>query len=1080
LNGIFFLDQQNGWACGGYALPYLDRTQSVVLRTSDGGVTWRVLHNTSAPALKQIQFTSLRSGWAIGEGSHKYRSGIYFTHDGGSTWTSDSPETARNSWRRAARNGQSTIAVSDSGAIGFSKPTSGNPADMDVAAILGKGAQHFSDVAIIGDKDAWAVGRRGAIFRSSDNGLSFRPVKLTYDNLNRQQQTQTLPLIDFETLAVTEDKIWAAGKPGSSLVSIDLKTLHVAFHKTSVTTPIHKITFVDTKTGFAVGDLGVVLSTVDGGETWEVRRGKHKRLDILNICKTDAEIPLNLLADLACENNLLCGTMLLSKGERSVSEAHVAQAAARCGNATMTWANDSSGKLDPTSSQMGVLQTIVKRIRQYRPACVAINGVDESLVTKAIYAAADMRVLHKDQTELNLPPWQVKRMVIADLGGSINIGSDKLLPFEGKTIADRVMMSRSLLGMSLHGDSARPNQSPRSWRMVRFIGRGDGGQSTTAVPVEQTSLVKGIGQIVGRARKSRTSTGLAIIERGSQKKQMFARLLKTDIHDEKSMSIWRNDLLTLTLAVDRQQAGNWIMELADEYFAAGNPELASRTLQLLSTRWSEHAYAPAARLWLATYFSSDEFNLKAFFDARDSAVSQFQTQVTQPSRLADRDGITELTKVQTDNIGNGDQRLSWQAPDADQLKKQIAAARRQRMQIGDGADLSADSDLAELVRLANEVDQQLGSENLATAGSVPQSYGSDTDEDQLERGVQQIKNEFKLDQWLDERHQLATKFLNRLKNQDADLAQSVACQLLNLKLTLLSTEPHQRVEGLQQRLRLVSDPQIKQWIGQELAVLQFADNAPENRDISALSELAKPIRCVKAQAPPKLDGVANDLVWQSAYQANAVCRMSHSPKSSWPNSSSQIKLVSFETPAATEPVADSLMFARDGKFLYLLAVMSKLPNEKYRASAGLRPRDPDLNGRDRVEMELDIDRDGQTNFRFAIDYRGWAAESINGMSTWDPTWFVQRKEDASSWTVEAAIPLASLWGDAGKGAETGFSLDDEVVRTIGDPTCWSIGLRRRRWSDEDFWNTSSSGTSGRSLINLIDDAASGQRLLIFD
>ena len=951
---------------------------------------------------------------------------------------------------------------------------------MDAAAILGKGAQHFSDVAITdasitGEKDAWAVGQRGAIFRSADNGLSFRPAKLTYDNPDRQQQT--LSLIDFETMTVTEDKIWAAGKPGSCLVSVDRKTLNVAFHKTPVTTAIHRISFVDANTGFAVGDLGVILSTDDGGETWEVRRGKHKRLDMLNICATEANLPLNLLADLACENNLLCGTMLLSKGDRSISEAHIHQAAARCGNATMTLPIDSSEKADLASSKMQVLQNVVKQIRQYRPTCVVINGASESLITQAINAAADTRVLHKDQTELNLHAWQVKRMVIADLGGSINIGSDKLLPLEGQSIADRIMLSRSLLGMSVH---AGRDQSQRTWRMVRFIGRGDGGQSTTAIPLEQTSLLKGIGQVTGRARKSRTSTGLAIIERGNQKKQMFARLLKTNIHDEKSMSQWQNDLLTLTLAVDRQQAGNWMMELADQYFEAGNPELASRTLQLLSTRWSEHAYAPVARLWLATYFSSDEFNLKAFFDARNAAVAQLQTQVTQPNQLA-LQSDDRITQIQTDQIGNGDQRLSWQAPDPNQLKKQIEIARRKHAATHDRVDPLDDSDFAELVRIANEVDQQLGSGDVATAGSQPQPYGSASEEDGLERGKQQIKNQFKLDQWLEERHRLAKKFLNRLKTQDADLAQSDTCQLLELKLTLLSTESHQRVESLQQKLRLASHSQLKQKIKLELAVLQADDSTHETRDISALSSLDdSAIRCVEAQAPPKLDGVANDLVWQSAYQANAVCRMSHLPDSQQSNSSSEIKLVSFEAPAASEPVADSLMFARDEKFLYLLAVMAKLPNEKYRPSTRLRSRDPDLMGRDRIEVELDIDRDGQTNFRFAIDYRGWVAESINGMSAWDPTWFVQSKEGAKNWTVEAAIPLASLWGDAGQGAEAGFSLDEEVVRTIGDPTCWSIGLRRRRWANEDFWNTSQGRGASSSLIDLIDDTASARRLLIFD
>jgi len=108
------------------------------------------------------------------------------------------------------------MVVSDSGAIGFSTGAGGNPTDMDAAAILGTGPQHFSDVAIGGEKDAWAVGRRGAIFRSADNGRSFRPAKLAFDNPDRQRDT--LSLIDFETIAVTKDKIWAAGKPGSCLV----------------------------------------------------------------------------------------------------------------------------------------------------------------------------------------------------------------------------------------------------------------------------------------------------------------------------------------------------------------------------------------------------------------------------------------------------------------------------------------------------------------------------------------------------------------------------------------------------------------------------------------------------------------------------------------------------------------------------------------------------------------------------------------------------------------------------------------------------------------------------------------------
>jgi hypothetical protein len=376
------------------------------------------------------------------------------------------------------------------------------------------------------------------------------------------------------------------------------------------------------------------------------------------------------------------------------------------------------------------------------------------------------------------------------------------------------------------------------------------------------------------------------------------------------------------------------------------------------------------------------------------------------------------------------------------------------------------------------VDQQLGSGNRTVSGSQPQPYSSASDEDRRQREEEQIKNQFQLDQWLEQRHQLAAKFLNRLKSQDVDFAQSTTCQLLDLKLSQFSIAAHQRIENLQQKLRHAADPQVKQQIRLELAVLQNADGT---RDVAALSELDKPIfRCVRAQTPPKLDGVTNDPVWRKAYQSNAVCRLRHSLQSQQLNSSSEIKMVSFETPATSELV-DSLMCACDDKFLYLLAVMSKLPDEKYRTSSGKRRRDPNLIGRDRLEVELDIDRDNQIKFRFAIDYRGWVAESINGMSAWDPTWFVQTKETAKNWTAEAAIPLASLWGDAGQGADPHFALDEEVVRTIGDPNCWSIGLRRRRWADEDFWDTALRGPDGEgTLIDLISDSSNTNALLIFD
>ena len=346
LTSVFFLDEKHGWACGGYALPYVDRTQSVVLRTLDGGVNWKILSGTNAPAFRQIHFTSLRSGWAVGEAGHKYRSGIYYTHDGGNSWSTDSPEAERKSWRRATRVAGSTIAISSDGQIEFSdgQPSSTNdlPNAMDTAAILGgdaNGLPRFHDVAAIDERTIWAAGSKGAIFASTDKGLSWRPVPLKHPITDRGSSS-ALSLIDIQTLAVTKKSVWAAGSPGSCIVSIDRTTLAVQFHRTPATPAIHRIEFVDEQTGFAVGDLGVIYATVDGGNSWELQRGKRNRLDVLNLCIGADAIPLELLAQDACENNRLCGTVVLelleSKSRQSTSSFHDTTAATRCGNAVFS------------------------------------------------------------------------------------------------------------------------------------------------------------------------------------------------------------------------------------------------------------------------------------------------------------------------------------------------------------------------------------------------------------------------------------------------------------------------------------------------------------------------------------------------------------------------------------------------------------------------------------------------------------------------------------------------------------------------------------------------------------------------
>jgi hypothetical protein len=90
-----------------------------------------------------------------------------------------------------------------------------------------------------------------------------------------------------------------------------------------------------------------------------------------------------------------------------------------------------------------------------------------------------------------------------------------------------------------------------------------------------------------------------------------------------------------------------------------------------------------------------------------------------------------------------------------------------------------------------------------------------------------------------------------------------------------------------------------------------------------------------------------------------------------------------------------------------------------------RPRDPDLSGRDRIDLLIDVDRDYTSYFHLTVDYRGWACDRCLGSSAWNPQWYIASAQTDESWTVECAIAWSEL---------------SERVPTASD--CWALGVQR--------------------------------------
>jgi photosystem II stability/assembly factor-like uncharacterized protein len=171
--------------------------------------------------------------------------------------------------------------------------------------------------------------------------------------------------------------------------------------------------------------------------------------------------------------------------------------------------------------------------------------------------------------------------------------------------------------------------------------------------------------------------------------------------------------------------------------------------------------------------------------------------------------------------------------------------------------------------------------------------------------------------------------------------------------------------------------------------------------------------CRYTEERPYLDGKLDDACWQGALV---------------------LALRDFSGDAGGDYRTDARM-VYDHDFLYL-AVRCVRPATRREQPAKPRTHDADLRGHDRVSLLLDLDRDYATAFHFEVDERGCIADDCWGDKTWDPRWFVAVHNGDTEWTVEAAIPLAALTGD---GVTPGRAWCCNLIRT-------SPGKGVRAWS----------------------------------
>lgn len=670
LRAVYFLTDKVGWAAGGTAAPYTRVETGAVFKTEDAGATWRRINALPMPRLHAVRFFSLDDGIAAGAATADCPSGVLTTADGGATWKPIQTGTVLNQagWRAAAfpepgrgavvgpRGRRSVIGVGQ--LIASREPT--------------PGLRGLHAVSLVDPLTGWAAGDGGMVLKTADGGLVWQdpPALLPGDARD---------LFDFQAIAAVGEKVWVAGRPGSLVWHSPDGGRSWRPQVTGSTLPIEALRFTSETGGVAVGAMGQIRRTTDGGVTWQTVRGPDRRAALLGITSRPEQVSFSLAATLAGDQGYRSVSILPVRHDVGAADierpnldltVHEAVAAAG-GNAAVTdwplplsvpgldrerdalvaeWNRRTEGRL-----QKVLVGRLVAAIRTWRPDVVVLDEPSAGdAAAELIYEAGKLAVdeaadptRHFEHRQAALPPWRVKKLYVR-LGngetGDASIEADAVLSRLGVTAADLATFA----GARVTG----PNTSLAGKEEYRLVPPGDG-------PPLPGPFFAGLAIAPGSAARravAEPAENPAVALLATRQRNFRGYVSSLDDPREAAGVLAQVDELSAGLSPS--QAARQLHLLAEAHRARSRWDLAEQTYLVLVERYPHEPPARAAMTWLLRLWTGAEPVWRRMQDKGATAergrasIETLEARVETAYRLAE-EGKTALAPEQIEAAGLG-------------------------------------------------------------------------------------------------------------------------------------------------------------------------------------------------------------------------------------------------------------------------------------------------------------------------------------------------------------------------------------------------------------------------------------------